>query len=185
MARLTLFFFLLFTLSPSASAAKLSLLGLAQASRPRAATEPSGDFAAQTAWGGGALLELGLVPSVGLEFGALYAPRAYTSTLLGTTTHQPMIQFPLVAKAYLAQLLSIGVGGYVSTLPDEAPTAAAEKHTDYGFVTSLGLYFPLSSLTHIMLDGRYTMGLDAANAGPDTGLRYSDVQVLAGFQFLI
>lgn len=189
-----------FALSSSpAMAMKFSLVGAANLSTPEA-SPATVTYSAVPDFGGGALLEFGLVPSVGLEFGGLYLKRNYDKAngFSKINTKLTMWQFPVVLKAYLADVLSLGIGGYYSKYKDdvhlETRTAAGtafsrsslstelQEDSDYGLVTSLGIYIPFGTSARFMVDGRYNIGVKD-NSTSSTELKYNDMQVLVGFQF--
>lgn len=191
----------LFALSSApAWAVKFSLVGGANLTTPEESPAPA-SYSAEAEFGGGALLEFGLVPSVGIEFGGLYLPRKFnkaypTGITEGTTL--TMYQFPVVLKAYLADVLSLGIGGYYSKYKNDIRyetktlggtvssrgtlTAANHTENDYGLVTSLGIYIPFGTMARFMVDGRYNIGVKD-NSTTTSELKYNEMQVLVGLQF--
>ncbi|MGZ3695692.1 MAG: outer membrane beta-barrel protein [Bdellovibrionota bacterium] len=196
----TLLLALLFTASP-AHAMRFSLVGAANMSEPKVAGT---EYTAANGFGYGGLLEFGIMPFFTMELGALSLPRKYEyGTVVPvaghTTVRLKMLEVPLVFKAYLGHALSLGVGGYYAKYKGDityettdafgqtsitSKTLAEANHSasDYGLVTSVGLYFPLAPLTRIIVDGRYTLGIKDNNIGAGT-TTYNDLQVLAGIRF--
>lgn len=194
-----LFLILLALFSSNAHALRFSLVGAGNYSEPKVAGikyNPILDF------GGGALLEVGLVPFVGLEFGALYLPRKYSYTTVipidtDITVTQKMTQFPVLLRAYLGELLSIGVGGYyakytgnikvdyrVGPYTSSYTSAYGTQNMtteDYGFVGSLAFYIPFTPLTRFLLDARYTVSAKDNNPS-GAELKFNDIQGLVGLQ---
>lgn len=182
-----------------ASALKIAAVGAVSKSQPSdSAYQP------KNAFGGGGLIEFGLGPLFGLEIGALLVPRKYEVTRVTpasetVTTEQKMVEIPLVFRAYLGKVLSLGVGAYYTSYTGNFETstknnvtgaitnssqtyaAAGRSESDYGFVSSLGIYLPLMPLLRIVLDGRYTVGVKDNVTGPGD-LKFNDIQVLAGLQ---
>jgi hypothetical protein len=183
----------LFTASP-AWALKISLLGGANLSKPELTGSYAPAYKEKEAFGAGALLEFGMLPAIGLEFGALYLPRKFEYTVTGGATPNStivsefnMMQFPVLLRATLGGVLSIGVGGYYARYPD-APKVynsinneLAHSESDYGVATSLALYMPFSPLSRFMIDGRYNIGVKDNMTGIGS-LKYTDMQVLVGLQ---
>jgi hypothetical protein len=103
-----------------------------------------------------------------------------------------------VLKAYLANVLSIGVGAYYATYSGDMKettktlsgsstsnrsfAAASHEKSDFGLVTSLGIYIPISPVSRIILDGRYNIGMKDNNTSA-AELKYNDIQALLGIQF--
>lgn len=186
-------------LSSPAFALKLSIVGVGNLSSPE--PRPSFvDYTAEGAFGGGGLMELGLLPTLGLEFGALYAPRKFsynTSPDVTVTKTMNMVQIPVVLRATLGGVLSLGLGGYYALYNSDQQTEVKSdrgtvlstssyllnnhEETDYGIVTSLALYVPFTPLSRFVLDGRYNMGVKDNDLGPNE-TKYNDIQILAGIQ---
>ncbi|MGE3260646.1 MAG: outer membrane beta-barrel protein [Bacteriovoracia bacterium] len=187
--------------STPAWAMRFALVGAANMSEPKVAGT---EYTAKNGFGYGALLEFGIVPFFTMEMGALKLARNYeygavVPTISSTEAKMKMIEFPVVFKAYLGHALSLGIGGYyakyqgdisyektdafgVKSITSQSLRAANHSESDYGLVTSLGLYFPLAPLTRIMVDGRYTLGIKDNNIGAGT-TTYNDLQLLAGIRF--
>lgn len=171
-------------------AIKLSLVGGANLTTPELSPANT-NYEAKEAFGGGALLEFGMLPAVGLEFGALYLPRKFEYTVGASTlatSEFNTVQFPVILRATLGGILSLGVGGYYAYYPD-APdvrdsTNARLTHdnSDYGVATSVALYMPFSPISRFMIDGRYNIGVKD-NLPGSRELKYNDLQVLVGLQF--
>ncbi len=199
MIRIALLFILLFTLPTSSWAMRLSVVAAGIHSQPEVSPSTF-SYTPNTEYGGGALLEFGIVPFVGLELGALYLPRSFQYTPLyytNITVTLKTIQYPVLLRAYLFDMLSIGAGGYyakyISGVKYETSTPAGIQNTsntlalsnleesDYGLVGSVAIYIPFSKLSRLMLDGRYTVGLKD-NSLATNEIKYNDIQVLAGLQ---
>jgi hypothetical protein len=199
-AILSLLFSLAFLAPQAAHAMRFSLVGAANMSEPKTAGTTN---KASNAFGYGALLEFVPLPFFGFEIGALSLPRKYeydvTSPAVYTTkVSLKMIEVPLVLKAYLGHAMSVGIGGYWAkykdsvtyeniypggseTMSTKTLSDAGNTATDFGLVTSLGLYFPLAPLTRIIVDGRYTLGVKDNDPGAGTKT-YNDIQLLAGIR---
>lgn len=190
-----------FFASAPASAVKLSLVGALNMSEPKSAGTT---YTAKNAFGGGAMLEFGLGPVFGFELGALSVPRKYEyasstgASMATVVATQKMLQVPVLFRAYLGSLLSLGVGGYYSKFNGNYETetttlgvrintsrtyaSAGYTDSDYGFVSSLGIYMPLAPLFRLYFDGRYTVGIKDNSVDPNTEFKFNDIQALAGFQ---
>ena len=182
--------------STPAHAIKFSLVGAANNSEPKAAGIT---YDPVLATGGGALLEFGLGPMFGFEMGAIYVPREYefNSFALRYTYQQKMVQFPVLLRAYLGGILSLGFGGYYSKYQGDLAiktknlgitTTSSMKYDtaglttdDYGFASSLALYLPLAPMTKLLIDGRYNIGVKDNSTAPGE-LIYNDMQLLVGIQ---
>lgn len=181
----------------NAYAMKLSAVGAMVSSQPAETTQIHD---ANSSLGAGVLLELGMVPMIGLELGALSISRKSSQTVGTTTTmtKKELYEFPVLLRVNLGSMLSFGFGGYYARYQgkifEEATTGAsvtsaeyaysdkfATQH-DYGLATSLALYFPLAPLAKFMIDGRYTMGLRDNDTRETYQIKYNDYQVLAGLQ---
>jgi hypothetical protein len=189
------------TMSQSAHAMRFSLVGAANMSEPKVAGTK---YTAVNGFGYGALLEFGIMPFFTMELGALSLPRNFeygqnVPSVAHTTVKMKMLEVPVVFKAYLGHALSVGLGGYYAkykgdisyestdafgqtSVTNKTLSAAGHSASDYGLVTSLGLYIPLAPLTRIILDGRYTIGIKNNNIGAGT-TTYNDLQLLAGVRF--
>ena len=197
----TLFAFGLLAFARPALAARLSLVGVANSSQP---TQPGMVYAPATTFGGGALFELRMVPLIGLEFGALYAPRkaAYstvTPAVANITVTGNGYQFPALLRLHLGRFFSLGVGGYYAkgkgdvtvetemngnkTTQQETYAQLQQSDSDYGIATSLALTTRLAPLTYFLLDGRYLIGLKNTSLAAGGERKFNDMQVLAGLQF--
>lgn len=190
MTVISLFLTILFSANP-ALAAKLSLVGAANLSTLEANFVSAPDYKGKEAFGGGVLLEMGMMPAIGMEFGALYLPRKFEYSSGATANRVAelnMLQFPVLLRATLGGVLSLGVGGYYAIYKDRPPVynsignELSHTDSDYGVATSLALYMPFSPISRFMIDGRYNIGVKNNIAG--TGeLKYTDMQVLVGLQF--
>ncbi len=190
-----------FAAAPTAQAVKFSAVGALNMSEPKSAGTT---YTAKNTYGGGAMLEFGLGPLFGFEIGALSLPRKYeySTTTAGVTSSvvatQKMLQVPVLFRVYLANVLSLGVGGYYSKFKGNYETEAntlgirtttsstyssvGYTDSDYGFVSSIAIYLPLAPLFRIVIDGRYTVGIKDNAIDPATEFKYNDIQALAGFQ---
>lgn len=186
----------IFTATP-AHALRVSLVGAANYSTPE--TKPAWDFNGKPAFGGGALLELGFIPGLGLETGALWLPRKYEVLNAGYTytTEQNMVQVPLMLRARLANVFSLGIGGYYATYTGNieyqrdrlgsVPVVdtygnQALSSDDYGVIASVAFYSSLTPLARFMLDARYVIGVkDNDNLFYEK--KFRDIQILMGLQF--
>lgn len=184
---------------PTAEAARISLVGAANSSEPH---EPGNTYAAKTGYGAGLLLELKLMPWLGLEGGFLMIPRAYQTTDLATnvTTRYSgkIYEIPALLRMHLGRLMSFGVGGYVAKASGELSTetttgtavssgtttylARNQTTGDFGALASLALYFRLGPVTYLTFDGRYTMGLRNNSTVAGSDRKFNDMQLLAGLQ---
>lgn len=179
----------------SAHALKLSIVGAGNYAN--ADNQSAADYSAKASFGAGGLLEFRLLPAIGLEVGALYVPRQYE---LGTnsstyTTKQNLLQVPVMLRANLMNVLSLGVGGYYGKYLG-SPTYTAASGTaplagqygsgglassDYGTIASLAVYTSLTPLTRLLFDARYVISAKAFDeAAPDR--KFRDVQLLVGLQ---
>ncbi|RZA03488.1 MAG: hypothetical protein EOP11_16045 [Proteobacteria bacterium] len=193
LAALTLLF-----LGKPAHAIKFSAVGGGNYSSTE--TAPTYNYSAKAAVGGGALMEIRLLPSVGLEIGALYLPRKYEISNNGYdyTTTQNQIQIPIVLRANLLNIFSLGVGGYVSKYTGKIDTQVTRtgtgpspinasygpaqlSTTDYGVVTSIAFYSSVSPLARFVLDARYVIG-SKDNDLSFQDKKFRDFQLLAGLQ---
>lgn len=171
---------------------RLSAVGVANFSERQ---EPGTKYSASPSFGVGALLEsrFGPPPSpFGLEFGVLSLERKYKND--NTTTTQKLLEFPVVLRVHVGSIFSLGFGGYyakyrgaiteqfANTAPISKTYAAERLETsDYGFVSSLAIYFPIVPGIRFLLDGRYTISTKNNHVTPgDT--RFNDLQALGGIQ---
>lgn len=181
-------------------AARITLAGVANSSEPR---EPGTEYTAKPGYGAGLLVEVRMLPLLGLELGALVMPRTYESSdaLAGTTTKYSakIYQFPALLRMHLGRFLSFGAGGYYTraagdiTTETKSPagtssqattyTARNQTTTDFGALASLALYFRLAPLTHLTFDGRYAMGMKNNSTVAGSDRKFNDMQLLAGLQF--
>jgi hypothetical protein len=200
-AKISAVFFASLLFVAPASAVKFSAVGAMIQAEPKLSNGST--YTAKNSYGGGALLEFGLGPIFGFEIGALSLPRKYefaninagiTSSVVAT---QKMLQVPVLFRAYLGKVLSLGFGGYyakyngsyafetttlgVKTTGSSTYAAAGLSDSDYGFVSSIALYIPMAPMFRIILDGRYTVGVKD-NSTTTTEMKFNDIQALAGFQ---
>lgn len=184
----------------SAHAMRFSVVGAANMSEPKTAGT---NYKASNGFGYGALLEFVPMPFFGMEMGVLSLPRKYETGVTTPDTYtskisMKMIEVPLVLKAYLGHAMSIGIGGYWAKYKDSVTyeniypggsvtmntktlKEAGNSATDYGLVTSLGLYFPIAPLTRIIIDGRYTLGAKDNDLGGGKKT-FNDIQLLGGIR---
>jgi hypothetical protein len=182
-------------ISPSAYALKLSVVGAGNYTN--AESQAAYNYSAKTALGGGGMLELGIIPGVGLEIGAIFVPRQYEITSNGSsyTTKQNLLQVPVMLRANLMNVVSLGVGGYVGrymgTPEYTVNTGAAPSQisygpggltrTDYGTIASLAFYSSLTPLARFVLDARYVISAKNSDSSAN-GRKFRDVQLLVGLQ---
>ncbi len=185
----------LLSLAPAnrAEAARLSLVGVANSAQPNV---PGTQYSGQTAYGAGALLEMRMVPFIGLEVGGLYAPRKYSFSTGGVnyTNSYKAYEFPVLLRLHLGRYLSVGGGAYYSRANGGISQTAAgvsqgvsfasqqQSMTDYGGVLSAALTMRLGPLTRLLFDGRYLVGMknDSLSGGD---MKFNDMELLAGLQF--
>jgi hypothetical protein len=194
--------FALFAILPvHAEAARLSLAGVANSSQP---TQPGTEYTGVAAYGAGILLEFRMVPFVGLELGGLYAPRKFsystvTPTVTKYTATATAYEFPALLRFHLGRTLSFGLGGYYAKAKgdigldsetngvksSQGVTFASQQQSDsdYGIATSLALTMRLAPLTHLLVDGRYLIGLKNNSLAAGGDRKYNDMELLAGLQF--
>lgn len=182
-----------------AHAARLSFVGIVNSSEPN---EPGTTYTGVPAYGAGVLLEFRMLPMIGIEFGALSTARKfdYKGTVpnnFSTTVEGKMYEFPVLLRAHLGSLLSLGFGGYYARAIGDAGFSSTingikistsqsyaslrQSTSDYGVVTSAALYLRLIPLVRFVIDGRYTIGVKDNDLGPGTR-KYNDMQLLAGLQ---
>ena len=207
---------IIFLASTEAHAFSISVVGAFNDSNPSTGAisgfsgGATGAGASATGFGGGALFGFGGAGPIGFELGALYLPRngteagsdgnngTYTATIKST-----VLEIPALLRFHLGHMFSVGAGAYYAlgmgtttmTMTDagQSGTAAASTGSDFGLLASAAVTIPLAPTLGIVIDGRYTMGLKAANyplstlggilAGgnpPTMSAKYSDIQVLAG-----
>ncbi len=183
--------------APEAHAMKLSAVGAVVSSQPDQTTRV---YDPKTTFGAGVLLEMGMLPMIGLEIGALSIKRkaTLTSGATETTTSKDLYEFPALLRFNLGSSLSFGFGGYYAhyqgkiseeTKTGNAITSAEYNYsdksattTDYGLATSVALGFSIGPLTKLLFDGRYTMGLKDNDTQGTNALKYNDFQLLTGLQ---
>ena len=160
----------------------------------------------KSAFGGGALLGLDLMPMFEFETGMLYKSKKWQTsvdvTVAGTTTNTTteytgkVIEVPAVIRWNPIPFVSVGFGGYADIGTGEITAGSTSeswgtagfKNQDYGLVFSGALKYPVAPLTSIYLDGRYLMGLNDVNSeldatSPTITQKFRTVEVLAGVQF--
>lgn len=175
--------------SSPAWAAKLSLVGGTNLSKPEMSPATTA-YKEKEAFGGGAMLEFGFLPAIGLEFGALYLPRKFEYSVGATpqTSEFNVYQFPVLLRATLGGILSLGVGGYYAHYPDAPQVRDSlgnmldHETSDYGVATSVAIYMPFSPISRFMIDGRYNIGVKDNLRSPRE-MKYNDLQILVGLQF--
>ena len=181
----------------TAQAMKLSAVGVLESSQPSQTTRV---YDPHTTFGAGALLEVGIMPMIGLEIGALSLKRKATLTngATETTTEKNLYEFPALIRFNLGSSLSFGFGGYYAhyqgkifeeTTTGNNTTSAEYNYsdkfattTDYGLATSVALGFTIAPLTKLLFDGRYTMGMKDNDTQGTNALKYNDFQLLSGLQ---
>ena len=183
--------------APNAHALRISLVGAANHTTPE--IKPSWDFTPGVGFGGGALVEFGMLPVFGIETGVLLVPRKYeVNSFYRWQVTQDMIQVPLVLRAHLGNILSVGFGGYYAKYRGDveyryarntnAPPISGSHYSqgltddDYGWLASLAIYAPIAPMTRLVVDGRYVQGVK------DNDLTlyektFRDAQILFGIQF--
>lgn len=195
---------LLFSLvvSHSARAAGIAVVGVANSSEPN---EPGTEYKGKPGYGAGVLFELGLMPTIGIEFGALTMARKFEFTTVvpvssTVTLNAKMYEFPVLLRMHLGSFFSLGVGAYYARGSGEISgetklsngatskqiyTYASRNQTvsDYGALASIALYFHLAPLTQLLLDGRYTIGMKNNNTVAGSERKFNDSQFLAGLRF--
>jgi hypothetical protein len=170
----------------SANAMRFSLVGAANQSKPEYSPEVSttGKFG----FGGGGLLEFGLVPTLGLELGLLALPRKYE--VGNTLAEQSGFQVPVLLRAHLGNIFSLGVGGYYTKYGSDLKlngatttySAANWSDTDYGIATSVAFYSSIGPMTRLLFDARYLIGAKDNDDGA-AEKKFRDIQLLLGVQF--
>ena len=171
-----------------AQALKLSAVGMINSSQP-VVSPATTDYESERALGLGALVELPLMPAIGIEAGFLRTGRKFEYEALGrkAETSYRMWEVPLLLRATLGGVLSIGAGGYYASyagtpvVKDGNGNAFTHGGSDFGLATSLALYVPVAPLVSVLLDGRYNMGAKN-NAGDSGDVKYRDSQLLVGLQ---
>ncbi len=186
---------LVFLLSFPAHAIKLSVAGLGNFAKP----EGTGNQEAKMGKGYGAFLEIGFLPMIGLELGALQLERKYAEKNgagAEVTTSFRGNQFPALLRANLG-FISFGLGGYymkyqnsvtreqnnngVITGSTLSYSAAGLTTTDFGLASSLRLTMELAPFFKLFGEGRYNMGLKDNDPGT-AETKFTEMTALAGLQ---
>lgn len=139
------------------------------------------------AYGGGALLSLGLGRWTSFEFGGIYARRKVTTSrsaelaaLMGvdsdTTVQSRWIHMPGMFRLGLSRSVSLGLGGFY-----DHPLDTGEQ-SNYGASGSFRVSFPMHHALYFFLDGRYNLGLKSQNSLFGTE-KSREALALVGFTF--
>ncbi|MBC7691559.1 MAG: hypothetical protein H7222_07295 [Methylotenera sp.] len=126
--------------------------------------------------GGGLLVAIPTGHDFGFEIGGLYFNRKFDkigSNVTNTGFSQKSIYVPADFRFGLAEVLSLGLGGYYDLALDGG------NDNDYGLQGGLRLSFPMAATTAFILDGRYSYGLRTDVFGS----RSKDIIAMAGFTF--
>jgi hypothetical protein len=144
-------------------------------------------------YGGGAQIEFGLGPMVGLEIGAVYLGRKFQVSGSAVQTTTNYAQIPVQLRYWVGRYFSLGAGGYFAQaigdvkFSDGSSASYAslnEKTSDYGLIGSVGLNAPLSPTASLFAEGRFAYGLDDQNTPAQANpARWQDIQVLVGLRF--
>jgi hypothetical protein len=189
--------FLYLGFAAQANAAHIAFVGLGNSATPEV---PGTSYSGVTTYGGGVLLEMRMMPFVGLELGGLYAPRKFSYSTSSTqyTLSYKAYEFPVLLRFHLARFFSVAGGAYyskasggmsqtsttngVTTSQGVSFTSQNQTNTDYGAVVSAALTMKIAPLTRFLIDGRYLMGTknDSLSGG---NMKFNDMELLAGLQF--
>ena len=188
-------------ISQNAQAISFSLVGVGNQTRQTASPDPGTDVTqAKLGIGAGALLEIGVAPMIGLEFGGLYHGYKFDDTDVSsgiiTTTEMKALEFPVLFKLHLSAL-HFGLGGSyemasgsikgtdVATGVSIDATYAQNgvKKSGINGVGAMGLDLPIGPLTSLLLEGRYKMSLTSRSDGMAATLHYNSVEFLVGLTF--
>ncbi|MBI3544954.1 MAG: outer membrane beta-barrel protein [Deltaproteobacteria bacterium] len=181
-------------------AVTFSLEGLVNQSGP--VVNNTNSYTAKLGYGGGAELGFMLGGGFGLDFGALYVQRKFDTVPAaapGMTIEstQTGIEIPIIARFWLANVISIGGGAYymsymgdiarttttggVSSASNVSYSEAAQSKSDVGLVASIRLDVPLGIMTGFVLDGRYEYGLKNNSTSGDA--KFRDMTGIVGIRF--
>jgi hypothetical protein len=190
-------------LATPAQAAKLSVVGAGNLSKPKLSPiEVIPAAQAKFGIGGGALLEFPFTPVFGVEIGGLYVPRKYDigSNQAGYVRSLNGLEIPVTLKFRLLPVLNVGVGGFyrmaMGDVKYTTPAGASGSETydsagldksDMGFHGTLGFDMPVGPMMGFVVDGRYQVGIQDQLKPAQTGSTYkfSGIQVLAGLRFTL
>ena len=191
--------------SPSAKAFHFSIFGgLEQANflAYERGGEQAPGFSSRPRWKllGGAALELGLAPGVGIEIGGTYLEReveySYESDegLLTTHLFSQWVQIPLLLRVWVLELVTLGAGVYYAypsgnakvvddggTTLSVPPADANLGNQDIGLMAAFGFHVPIAFLLKVFTEFR--MDQSIVNVG-EKGVysKFKDTQFLLGLR---
>lgn len=136
---------------------------------------------------GKAFVGIPVTLNLGIEVGALYLVRKYTSDQATSTGAPPspykILQFPVVFRLLLGEAISIGGGFFYARPKDSIPTTYSINGSEYGALASLKFNFFPNSPMGFIVDGRYSMTLSNTSSALGTSVKYNDIQVISGIRF--
>jgi hypothetical protein len=157
-------------------------------------------YSGGTSLGGGVFIQGALIPSFTWELNALVHNRKMKSTT-GTTQVTDQItyfNFPIIARFWLGDFLSVGAGPYLaltsgnavretktpvsSTTVEQSAGAMNMSSSDFGLLASGQLKLGLAPGMSLLVDVRYVLGLTDVDTTAASS-KWSDVQALAGLSF--
>ncbi|MBI3535367.1 MAG: PorT family protein [Deltaproteobacteria bacterium] len=169
--------------TPSFASHKFGIFGDTTMYKP---TNVSG-AKAKLNFGGGATMEFGLGPKIGLELGAFYLQNKYEATSAVLTKN---VTAPLLLRIWFIPTISVGVGGYFSyglgkvtvASTDFDYSAASLSQTDFGLMGALGFNFKVGPTVALVLEGRYAYGLKDIDTSATTS-KSTNIIGMVGLRF--
>ncbi len=139
----------------------------------------------------GLLLDAGISSQLSLQFGALYAPRAFSVAVGAVASNYSTmaVHLPVLLRMSWLGIFSVGVGGYFShSLTqgswDVTPSGVKKMNQDdSGVVASVDMKIKLLPFLNAVVDGRYLIGFQNINQSSAFTAYVRDAQLWAGLRF--
>ncbi len=147
---------------------------------------------------GGLFFQAGLMPGFTWEINALLQGREVKGSVgvNETFTRASYWSFPLIARFWLGDFLSVGAGPYFNfisgdveietknpggtTITSASASAQGLRGSDFGLLGSAQLKLGLAPALSALVDVRYVLGLTDFDSSDVSTQHWRDVQILAG-----
>lgn len=152
----------------------------------------------------GAFIETSMVPLIGFELGAFFAPRKYRATVDSTqtdvTTSLTQFQIPVMIRFHFLPFLSIAAGGYyahsmgdihtegksfnIPVTQDSTYDSQFLSQNEFGVLGSARFEFSILPTLNLLVDARYLRELKNLNMASTTrAVKFHGTQILVGASF--
>jgi len=182
------------TLSLTSQAFDISALGGVTISNFSQATPLAASSSGGTGYGVGGLVNLGLVPIIGIETGLFYMQHTVNLTNIPVSGQNGSItsnnlSLPIMLRFTPVKFFSVEAGGYLGlsatasetiTSSNSSSTSSLTGVNDNGLIGGVSLNVPLMPGLYARFSGFYEYGLTNLSSGASPAVNTRNIDLLAG-----